>query len=259
MCNNFTLNGVQVFFIDLQRGFDLRHSSIFFAACALLSAPLLAIELPPGPVAITKGVMNVPIRDASDKVVIITRIQDNDAVVNSEYAKTSRPCPPACIQPNSLGQGIETIAELEMIGYIRNSGGAKSNIVIVDSRISENFVNGYIPGAINIPWTTLDQGQGAKTEDVLDIMTKVMGVKLKKDADAFVVDEAIAAGGGKVKSFFDFSGAKTLVFYCNGSYCGQSPKNIEQLTRFGYPAEKIKWYRGGMDDWEGLGLTVSKP
>jgi hypothetical protein len=29
--------------------------------------------------------------------------------------------------------------------------------------------------------------------------------------------------------------------------------------RFGYPANKIKWYRGGMQDWEILGLTTVKP
>ena len=26
----------------------------------------------------------------------------------------------------------------------------------------------------------------------------------------------------------------------------------------GYPAEKIKWYRGGMQDWEILGLATVK-
>jgi hypothetical protein len=28
------------------------------------------------------------------------------------------------------------------------------------------------------------------------------------------------------------------------------------LLNFGYPAHKLKWYRGGMQDWEILGLTV---
>lgn len=235
----------------------MRYSGIFLAACALSSAPLLAFDLDPGAVAIKNGLMNVPVKDDQGNVVIIKRNQDNEAVISPEYAKTSRPCPPACIQPGSLGNGVETIAELEMIEYIKKSGNKKNNVTIIDSRVSDQFVTGYIPGAINISWKSIDQGQGAKTEDVMTIMTKFMGVKIKKNADPLDVDEAIVAGGGKVKEFFDFSNAKTLVLYCNGSYCGQSPKNIERLIGFGYPSEKIKWYRGGMDDWEGLGLTVS--
>jgi hypothetical protein len=27
----------------------------------------------------------------------------------------------------------------------------------------------------------------------------------------------------------------------------------------GYPAHKIKWYRGGIQDWMIMGLTVVKP
>ena len=59
--------------------------------------------------------------------------------------------------------------------------------------------------------------------------------------------------------FFDFSQAKTLVLFCNGPWCGQSPNNIKGLLKIGYPASKIKWYRGGMQEWESLGLTTVKP
>ena len=47
--------------------------------------------------------------------------------------------------------------------------------------------------------------------------------------------------------------------FCNGMWCGQSPANIRTLLRFGYPADKLKWYRGGMQDWEILGLTTVTP
>ncbi len=62
----------------------------------------------------------------------------------------------------------------------------------------------------------------------------------------------------EVEGIFDFSDAKTLVLYCNGMWCGQSPASIKTLLSFGYPAHKIKWYRGGMQDWEVLGLTSVK-
>jgi hypothetical protein len=31
------------------------------------------------------------------------------------------------------------------------------------------------------------------------------------------------------------------------------------LLKIGYPAHKLFWYRGGMQDWENLGLTTVKP
>ncbi len=61
------------------------------------------------------------------------------------------------------------------------------------------------------------------------------------------------------EGLWDFSKAKTLVLFCNGMWCGQSPRNIMALVKFGYPAEKIKWYRGGMQNWEILGLSTVKP
>jgi rhodanese-related sulfurtransferase len=47
--------------------------------------------------------------------------------------------------------------------------------------------------------------------------------------------------------------------YCNGPWCGQSPTAIKRLLRAGYPASRIKYYRGGMQSWESFGLTVVEP
>ena len=44
--------------------------------------------------------------------------------------------------------------------------------------------------------------------------------------------------------------------FCNGMWCGQSPASMASLLRFGYPADKIKWFRGGMQTWQILGLTT---
>jgi len=113
---------------------------------------------------------------------------------------------------------------------------------------------GTIPGLVNIPWTSLTPAKGATTDGIMEIMTGDFGVKLAKGVDAFAVDEAIAAGD--TSKVFDYSDAKTLVMFCNGMWCGQSPASIATLLKFGYPAEKMKWYRGGMQDWAILGLTT---
>ena len=47
--------------------------------------------------------------------------------------------------------------------------------------------------------------------------------------------------------------------HCNGNWCALSPFNIRTRLRFGYPADKIKWYRGGMQNWSNPGLTTLKP
>lgn len=40
---------------------------------------------------------------------------------------------------------------------------------------------------------------------------------------------------------------------------GTLSATIKGLLEIGYPAHKILWYRGGMQDWESLGLTTLKP
>ena len=54
----------------------------------------------------------------------------------------------------------------------------------------------------------------------------------------------------------DFRNAKTLMFFCNGSWCPQSAINIRTLIRMAYAAYKLKWFRDGMQSWVSLGLTT---
>ncbi len=173
------------------------------------------------------------------KEVRIQRNQSLDNLVNTEYAKTSRKCPPFCIQPYNLGNGVETIGELELLNYLKKSSSGDNSILIIDSRTKDWVKKGTIPGSINIPWTLLKPEAGADPFEVAELLEKKFG--------------AI-----NIEGLWNFSNAKTLVLFCNGMWCGQSPSSIKTLLRFGYPAEKLKWYRGGMQDWEILGLTVVK-
>ncbi|OQX39275.1 MAG: sulfurtransferase, partial [Candidatus Sedimenticola endophacoides] len=58
---------------------------------------------------------------------------------------------------------------------------------------------------------------------------------------------------------WDFRNAKTLVLFCNGIWCPQSSVNIKTLANMGYPAYKLKWYRGGMQSWLSVGLSTITP
>ena len=153
-----------------------------------------------------------------------------------EFALTSRPCPPFCIQPMQLAPGVETIGELELLSYLRRISTGDEALIVIDSREPSWLRGGMIPGAVNIPWKRLHFGH----------------------ADASEVAETLEFRFAAVRQdgLWNFENAKTLVLYCNGPWCGQSPTNIKSLLAMGYPPHKLKWYRGGMQSWKGLGLTT---
>ena len=66
-------------------------------------------------------------------------------------------------------------------------------------------------------------------------------------------------GGDQKTERWDFTDAKELLIWCNGPWCGQSPRAIKGLLSLGYPAEKLYYYRGGMQMWQSLGLTTILP
>ena len=208
--------------------------SLFIAAVALTLSfsASMAADLK---VKITPDIASVTVKH-NGKDVTIQREQKKDATVIPAFAKTSRPCPPFCIQPAVLAPGVETIAEVEVLDYLKRMNGGDDSILVIDSRTPDWVKRGTIPGAINIPWTTLNISK-SDPFTIVDTLEKHFNVKAQED-------------------LYDFSNAKTLVMFCNGMWCGQSPNNIKSLLKIGYPSHKIKWYRGGMQDWAILGLTT---
>jgi rhodanese-related sulfurtransferase len=175
-----------------------------------------------------------------EKKVKIMRNQNQKNTVNPAFAKTSRKCPPFCIQPSTLAPGVETIAEREVLNYLKMIAEGDETILVIDSRTADWAAKGTIPGAINIPWTSLNPARGADPISIGEILEEKLNAQ-------------------NLEGLWDYSSAKTLVMFCNGMWCGQSPNNIKNLLKFGYPAHKLKWYRGGMQNWEILGLSTAKP
>ena len=204
-----------------------------FLVLAFVFSPVALAE----PVGITPEISSVEVLHKG-KPVKIERNQDNKNTIEADYALTSRPCPPFCIRPIELAPGVQTIGELEMLDYLVEAGKSGSKILVIDSRTPDWVAKGTIPGSVNIPWTLLK-------EDTSDPIT-IAGVLENRFG---AIDE---------EGLWNFSEVKTLVLFCNGMWCGQSPRNIQTLLKYGYPADKIKWYRGGMQNWEALGLTTVK-
>ena len=208
-------------------------------AVAMTIAPFAA-HAENKPVDITFGGKATAQVKHNGKIITIQRVQDNGNNVDASFAKTSRPCPPFCIQPISLAPGVETIGENEMIDYLEQMSAGDDSILVIDSRTPNWVERGQIPGAVNLPWTKLNTAKGSDPLSIGEIMEGEFGAT-------------------QFDGLWKFGKAKTLVMYCNGMWCGQSPANIKALLDFGYPAHKIKWYRGGMQNWANLGLTTVKP
>ena len=140
------------------------------------------------------------------------------------------------ISPMILHKKIETYGEMEVLAFIEKMYGDDS-MLFIDTRDEEWYEYKTIPGAINIHYAYIMMQETYPEEYKVSLQKLgVMGAK---------------------KSY-DFSQAKTILLFCNGSWCSQSPKMIKALLALGYPPEKMKWYRGGMDDWLGLSMTTTR-
>lgn len=216
------------------------YSFISYLLCIFFSLPVLAdadLSADNTAVNITATLPYVDVAH-NGKTVRIKRNQDNGNMIDLSFAITSRPCPPYCIQPIKLAPGVETIGELEILNYLQKAENDKS-VLVIDSREEKWLSKGMIPGAISLPWDKL-YNKTASAQEIAEILQFQFNAIL-------------------IGNLWNFENVKTLVFYCNGPWCGQSPTNIRALLSIGYPAHRIKWYRGGMQSWKQFGLTTVKP
>lgn len=180
---------------------------------------------------IEPGVLSVEIMHEG-KPVTLMREQSTDSHIVEFFRPTYR----GKIQPMHPFEphAVETIGELDVIEYLQQIAAGDDSILLIDSRTSAWVKRGTIPGSVSIPFTEFKSPERA-----LEILEERFDVIMAES--------------------WDFSQAKTLVMFCNGIWCPQSPAAIRRLLKMGYPAAKIKYYRGGMQNWFALGLTVVYP
>ncbi|MBD3790299.1 MAG: rhodanese-like domain-containing protein [Campylobacterales bacterium] len=141
------------------------------------------------------------------------------------------------LQPMKLDVDVETYGELEVLAFIKEMQ-EDDHLMLIDGRKEEWFEYLTIPGAVNIPFEYIKYRDHFVFE--FENAMKKLGVKIK--------DEDI----------YDFSNAKTIVVFCNGPWCSQSVSMVKALIEIGYPHDKIKWYRGGLQHWLGAGMTGTR-
>jgi len=140
------------------------------------------------------------------------------------------------IFPMKIHKDIETYGEIEVMAFIKKMQH-ESTMLLIDTRDEEWYEYRTIPGAMNIHYVYI-------------MKPKIFEEEYKASlARLGIVGE---------KKPFDFSKAKTILLFCNGAWCSQSPNMLKALIALGYPPEKIRWYRGGMDDWLGLSMTTTR-
>ncbi|EXJ16599.1 rhodanese-like domain-containing protein [Imhoffiella purpurea] len=196
---------------------------------------------------ITPSLQSVDVIDHGNKVTI-QRGHDRDATLPEIFQKTDRGCPPFCVQPMVAIEGVETIGELEVLGYLKRIAQGESDIMVIDSRTPDWVMRGTIPGSVNVPWNKISRDTAGTFET-------------PSEADTFdhILEDEFGADRNPDTGAWDFSDAKTLVLFCNGIWCPQSTANLRNLVEIGYPTYKLKWYRGGMQDWVSVGLTTVTP
>jgi len=195
------------------------------------------------------------------KNVRVQRIQDQDNVLKDGFVKTSRQCPPFCIQPMTVAPGVTTIGEAEVFRFMdRELESGKG--MIIDARTPSWYNKGTIPGSVNIPFTVFEKD--ADDPELVKTLERLGGKRrgdvndMVRNVESFLARLDMFDAGSKTADW-DFSNARELVLWCNGPWCGQSPHAIRALLAHGYPAKKIRYYRGGMQMWKVLGLTVVVP
>ena len=139
--------------------------------------------------------------------------------------------------PIHLDDELQTYGELEVLAFLKEMQYNKK-LLLVDSRKEEWFNYRTIPGAVNMPFQYFKYRDDYEFH--FEYALKHLGVFIEKDGE------------------YDFSNAKTLLLFCNGPWCSQSPSMIYALLEIGYPVEKLRWYRGGMQDWLGAGMTSTR-
>lgn len=145
-----------------------------------------------------------------------------------EVARSGPACPPDCVQPMQAAPDVATVGELEVLDFLQFQV-ATGRGLLVDTRLPEGFALGTLPGAVNVPGATLGPDNPYR-EDLLN---------------------ALGVRSG------DFTQAFDLVLFSGGADRGEAADALRSLLDAGYPAQKLKFYRGGLAAWMALGLTVA--
>jgi rhodanese-related sulfurtransferase len=159
-------------------------------------------------------------RDAAQAPALVDRVSQN-----------ATSCAESCLAPAQAAPVIDTWGEREVLDFLLDAVSTNTGL-LVDARMPETRTSGHIPGSVSLPYETLEPSNGFRT-DIL-----------------------VALGAQTTATGLDFAPARRLVIYDAGPTQDDAGTLVRHLLDAGYPAEKIRYYRGGMLMWAALGLSV---
>lgn len=178
------------------------------------------------------------------------------STIRGALSINSTACPPFCLQPLQLEIPVQTIAEAELIDFmltdLRDDNG-----LIIDVRNKNSYQVATIPGSIHYYVRDIQKGPGDKD---FEQMLERFGAKRH---DGLTITDKLTNlleldGHGMKTDNWDFSEAKTLVFWNGSAIDPTAARAIQVMYEAGYPAEKLKWYRGGLASWQYWGFNTFK-
>jgi len=181
---------------------------------------------------INKNISSVTTVDSGQKVNI-KRVQDPRHRLTDDYTKTSRSCPPFCIQATKVNPNIETIAELELLEFMQKKIATHRGLLI-DARLKSWFELETIPSAINLPFPIMLNTNEQKVKRIFTLL----GMTINADGS------------------WNFDNVKDLTIFDNGVWCSQASHLVSSLIKYNYPTSKIHYYRSGLQGWKLFGLTT---
>lgn len=151
----------------------------------------------------------------------------------ARFAGLEPACDPVCITPYMAADNIKTVSEPDVFDFMKNMVGQNAGL-LVDARMPDSRAMGSIPGSVSLPAQTL-----SSDNEFRDEILKALGAR------AF-------------EGVFNFADAQSLVIFDNGPTQNDAGTLIAHLLDAGYPPENIRYYRGGMQVWSVLGLTIQE-
>lgn len=167
--------------------------------------------------------------------VALVIAQDQDAMVSLTGVGVPVSGLNDCIQPITAAPGVATFGPVEVLGFLQDKAAAGGGMLL-DVRLPKGFAGGHLPGAVNLPFVTLSAPDPLRAE-----ILKAIGVAVSDDGT------------------LDFAAAPSLVLYGDGPFSNDAVQAVQSLLEAGYPAEKLIYYRGGLQEWLLFGLTTAGP
>jgi rhodanese-related sulfurtransferase len=146
------------------------------------------------------------------------------------FAVVQEDCTKLCLSPFKAAPDVETIGEAEVTDFLVNviqSG----NGLLLDARLPDARMQGHLATSVNVPHQAVEEGNPYRNQ----ILS--------------------ALGAREFDGILNFSDAMELIVFDAGPTDSRAVKLINNLLTAGYPPEKLRFYRGGMQVWASLGLN----